>query len=229
VCQIQAHHAEARHADVSFRHRLKFLQVFDQFHLYLSPKHITLYLSNNLWTKNFHPLKLKRSSNEQRGTSRSLICWQRDDALIPKRLANKHKMPIALQLLLGAISCFALIFLARRLGPKHELRIYAISLIIAALIYVAFTARGATATWLALEIAGAVVFTLLALLGLKISVLILAFAWAAHAAWDVVLHKLTDAAFVPDWYPLACLSFDLLLAGYLVGQAFLPVKRARAR
>lgn len=138
-------------------------------------------------------------------------------------------MQVALQILLGAVSCLVLIFLARKLSPKHELRLYAISLIIAALIYVGFTARGATTVWLVLEIAGAAVFTLLALLGLKISTLILAFAWAAHAAWDVLLHKLLDAAFVPDWYPLACLGFDLLLAGYLVGQAFLPVKRATAR
>ncbi len=138
-------------------------------------------------------------------------------------------MPVALQLLLGAVSCFVLIFLARQLSPKRELRLYSVSLIIAALIYVGFTMRGATTAWLALELAGVAVFTLLALLGLKISALILAFAWAAHAAWDVLLHKLLDATFVPDWYPLTCLSFDLLLAGYLVGQAFLPVKRADAR
>jgi hypothetical protein len=60
------------------------------------------------------------------------------------------------------------------------------------------------------------VFTLLAWLGLKVSALILALAWAAHAAWDVLLHKLQNAAFVPDWYPLACLAFDLLLAAYIV-------------
>lgn len=138
-------------------------------------------------------------------------------------------MNVALQLFLGVVSCVVLILLARRLSPKLELRLYAVSLIIAALIYVGFTARGATFAWLALEVAGAAVFTLLALLGLKISALILAFAWALHAAWDVLLHKLLDAAFVPDWYPLTCLSFDLLLAGYLVGQAFLPVKRVPAR
>jgi hypothetical protein len=124
-------------------------------------------------------------------------------------------MPILLQLLLGALACLALIFLARRFGPKRELRLYAVSLIVAALIYVGFTARGATFSWLALEVAGLIVFTLLALLGLKMSALILALAWAAHSAWDVVLHKLMPAAFVPDWYPLTCLSFDLLLAAYI--------------
>jgi len=124
-------------------------------------------------------------------------------------------MQIVLQLRLGVICCGVLIFLARRQSPKHELRLYAVSLIIAALIYVGFTARGAAAAWLVLELAGLIVFTLLAWLGLKMSALILALAWAAHAAWDVFLHKLLDVAFVPDWYPLVCVGFDLLLAGYI--------------
>jgi hypothetical protein len=127
-------------------------------------------------------------------------------------------MQIAIQLLTGALACGLLIVLARRLKPGRELRLYALSLVIAALVYVGFTARGATLKWLALELAGLAVFTLLAWLGLKVSALILAFAWAAHAAWDALLHKLPGVAFVPDWYPLACLSFDLLLAGYIVAR-----------
>ena len=37
-----------------------------------------------------------------------------------------------------------------------------------------------------------------------------------HAAWDVGLHLLGGGtAFAPTWYPLLCLSFDLLVAGYI--------------
>jgi hypothetical protein len=125
---------------------------------------------------------------------------------------------IAIQLLTGVVACGAFILLARRLKPERELRLYALSLVIAALVYVGFTVRGATLKWLALELAGLALFTLLAWLGLKVSALILALAWAAHAAWDVLLHKLQDVAFVPDWYPLACLGFDLLLAGYIAAR-----------
>ena len=124
-------------------------------------------------------------------------------------------MQIVLQLLIGAISCGVFIALARRLKPRLELRLYALALVIAALIYVGFTARGATLLWLTLELAGLAVFTLCAWLGLKTSALILAFAWAAHAAWDVILHKFLDVAFVPGWYPVVCVGFDLLLAGYI--------------
>lgn len=127
-------------------------------------------------------------------------------------------MQFAIQLLTGVVACGVFILLARRLKPERELRLYALSLVIAALAYVGFTARGAPLKWLALELAGLAMFTLLAWLGLKVSALILAFAWAAHAAWDVLLHKLTRVSFVPDWYPLACLGFDLLLAGYIVAR-----------
>ena len=125
-------------------------------------------------------------------------------------------MQIALQLLIGMVACGVFIVVARSLGQQRELRLYAIGLVIAALIYVGFTAQGvAPPGWLALELAGLLVFTLCAWLGLKVSALILALAWAAHAAWDVILNKLLDVAFVPDWYPLVCVGFDLLLAGYI--------------
>lgn len=124
-------------------------------------------------------------------------------------------MQIALQLLIGVVACGVFILVARTLKPERELRLYATGLVIAALIYVGFTAQGAAPAWLFLELAGLVVFTLLAWLGLKISALILAFAWAAHVAWDLALHKLLDVAFVPDWYPVVCVGFDLLLAGYI--------------
>jgi hypothetical protein len=128
-------------------------------------------------------------------------------------------MRIIIQLLLGALSCIVLIVLARRMRPEHELRLYAVSLIIAALIYMGLAARGASLRWLVLELTGVLVFTLFAVLGLKMSAWILALGWALHAAWDAILHKLTEAAFVPQWYPLVCLSFDLFLAGYIIVRA----------
>jgi hypothetical protein len=114
-----------------------------------------------------------------------------------------------------------LILLARRMGAAGELRLYALSLVGAALIYVAFAARGgAGAGWLLVEIGGLLVFAFLAFAGLKSAALVLAFGWGLHAVWDAVLHKLREAAFVPDWYPFMCLSFDLLLAAYIATRDF---------
>ena len=127
-------------------------------------------------------------------------------------------MLVILQLLSGAAACAVFICLARRLAPHVELRLYALSLIAAAFIYVAFLARGASLAWLVLELTGLALFTLAALAGLKISHWFLAAGWAAHAAWDVALHKLFETSFVPGWYPLVCGGFDLLLAAYVAAR-----------
>jgi hypothetical protein len=39
--------------------------------------------------------------------------------------------------------------------------------------------------------------------------------WAAHAAWDVLLHQVLSVGFVPEWYPVVCLGFDVLLAAHI--------------
>jgi hypothetical protein len=73
---------------------------------------------------------------------------------IQKHLTVEYQMQVAIQLLIGTVACGVLILLARRLEAERELRLYALSLVIAALVYVGFTLRGATLRWLALELAG---------------------------------------------------------------------------
>ena len=43
--------------------------------------------------------------------------------------------------------------------------------------------------------------------------------WALHVAWDVGLHLVEVRAFVGTWYPNACITFDLIVAGYLLWRA----------
>jgi hypothetical protein len=131
---------------------------------------------------------------------------------------------IALHILLGVLFGAAFVLAARRLAPGRELTIYAAGLFAAALVYAAFAvAVRAPGAWLAVEFAGLVVFTLLALPGLKGSPLPLALGWAAHALWDLLLHShaLThaggaDVHIVPGWYRLLCAGFDFALAAYLL-------------
>ena len=66
-----------------------------------------------------------------------------------------------------------------------------------------------------IELIGVVVFTLIAVLGLRVSIWFLALGWTAHVLWDVLLHLVREQPFVPDWYPVACISFDLIVAGYI--------------
>jgi hypothetical protein len=125
-------------------------------------------------------------------------------------------MATTIQLLFGALSCLVFVLVARLAGLKREVRLYATALVAAALIYVGFAVVGGAAiSWLALESGGLLLFSLVALLGLRISAWALVMGWAAHAGWDVLLHKVLAVGFVPEWYPVVCLGFDLFLAGYI--------------
>ena len=128
---------------------------------------------------------------------------------------REHFMPAVIQLLAGALASLAFVLLARRAGSKREATIYAAALVVAALIYVGFAAVGGALPWVALEAGGLVLFSVVALLGLRISVWALALGWIAHAGWDVLPHKVLSVGFVPEWYPFVCIGFDLFLAGYI--------------
>lgn len=122
---------------------------------------------------------------------------------------------VTFQIFLGAIFSLGLIVFTRRMNSQWEFLIYSVSLIIAALIYVGFALRGGALAWITLEVFGLAFFSVLAILGLKVSAWVLVFGWLLHPAWDVLLHLLPDVVFVPHWYPITCVSFDLLLAGYI--------------
>lgn len=120
-----------------------------------------------------------------------------------------------LWLFLGLALGAAFLALARARG-RGEVRILALGLLVAALIYVAFALAGADGKWVLVEVAGVAVYGALAWLGLRRSLLWLAAGWALHPLWDAGLHLMGGgAAFAPEWYVLACISFDLLVGAYI--------------
>ena len=127
---------------------------------------------------------------------------------------------MVLQLALG-LALGALFILYARTGRGRESPVFAVGLVVAAVIYIGFAfAYGAPPRSLLLESLGVLPFGLLAWLGVRRSQLWLAFGWAAHVAWDLGLNWGAGAPpFVPSWYPVVCTSFDLLLAGYIAGSS----------
>lgn len=119
-----------------------------------------------------------------------------------------------LALLLGAALSVGLVRLARTLPPGGERRVYAVGLVVAAVVYVVFgVAGGASARWLGLEILGVIIYGAAAWAGLRGWPPLLAAGWAAHVAWDVLLHvNGVGAEYTPRWYPWLCVSFDLVVA-----------------
>lgn len=124
-------------------------------------------------------------------------------------------------LLVGAALSLALVGLARRYPPGRERHVYAVGLVVTALIYVVFgVADGAGARWLALEILGVLLYGAAAWAGLRGRPWLLAVGWAAHVAWDVLLHLSgAGSEYTPHWYPWLCVSFDLVVAAAVLASS----------
>src|SRR5215212_6864478 len=76
---------------------------------------------------------------------------------------------------------------------------------------------GTQPIWTLVELVQVVVFGTVALLGLRGSPYWLAAGWALHPLWDVVLHYIGPGhSFTPWTYAIACVSFDWLIAIYIV-------------
>ncbi|MEZ4664857.1 MAG: DUF6010 family protein [Caldilineaceae bacterium] len=120
-------------------------------------------------------------------------------------------------LLLGLVLAMPFLLWARSRGPQREPAFWALGLIGAAIIYIGFAIAWGNSGWVAVEIGGLLVYSLFVWLARRRGMVWLAVGWAAHPLWDVVLHWLGAGHMVaPEWYVFACLSFDMLVAGYIL-------------
>lgn len=120
-------------------------------------------------------------------------------------------------LMIGLILAGCFIFYGRSRGERHELWVLSVGLIIAAVIYIGFAFFWGSAIWIIVEILGVLLYSIFVLLGLKFSLIWLALGWALHPVWDGALHLFGPARSVaPEWYVVACISFDLVVAGYIL-------------
>ena len=120
-----------------------------------------------------------------------------------------------------ALIAIAVTFAIERLGgPRYARLLAGVGLIAASLFYVYFAARAnESALWNIGELLGVAVFGTMAVLGMRGSRWWLVAGWALHPLWDVVLHYfLPGRSFAPLGYVFACLSFDLLVAGYIAAR-----------
>lgn len=122
-----------------------------------------------------------------------------------------------LWVLLGALATLPLLHLGRQRSPRGERLQWAVGLWVAAWIYVGFAVLGQSGWgWLGIELVGVALYGVLAWTGRSRSAW-LAAGWALHVLWDVFLHGGHGTAFVPGWYPPACLGFDVAVAAYWLG------------
>lgn len=120
-------------------------------------------------------------------------------------------------LVLGIVLTIPLLLFAQRLKYRTLTLLFGRSLLVAALIYLGFAVLWGTSTWVVIELAGVAAYGLFYWLALRSSLIWLSFGWLLHPVWDLVLHMHGPGAHVaPHWYAVACLSFDVVVAGYIL-------------
>lgn len=116
-------------------------------------------------------------------------------------------------LVAGLLSGWWYIRFASKGHYRREQKAYSNGLVIAAVIYVVFALFHLDVTWICIELLGVVACVIFAWLGRRVSFYFVAAGWLVHPAWDVLLHLAGPGRHIaPDWYAIACLSFDFLLA-----------------
>ena len=113
-----------------------------------------------------------------------------------------------MQYVIGVTLAAAVALFATVVGLARERSFYATVLIVVGSYYVLFAAMGASSRTLMAEVGFALIFLLLAVLGFKRSVWVLAAALIGHGIFDFVHHFLIDNPGVPPWWPGFCLAFD---------------------
>lgn len=113
-------------------------------------------------------------------------------------------------------------------SSSDRARTLGFALVVASFVYVAFAMAAMESSWLLVEIGGVLLFLAFAALGQKRSLYWLAAGWGLHIVWDLGLHVVSTAEFVPFWYPVACTSFDLVVSGYVVRLARAPFSPTEA-
>jgi len=96
-------------------------------------------------------------------------------------------------------------------------QVLGLSLLVAALLYIGFAVVGGSGSWLAVEIIGLPIYGVFYYLSGKYTGMWLSLGWLLHPLWDLVLHLNGPGGHgVPAWYPIACVSFDIAVALYIL-------------
>jgi hypothetical protein len=127
--------------------------------------------------------------------------------------------------LIGIVLALATVALASWIGLDRR-TFYATVLIVVATYYALFAVVGSSSRALLIELAVMGLFVLLAAIGFRTSMWIVAAGLALHGAFDFFVHGgLVTNPGMPAWWPAFCGAYDVAAA---IALAFLIWKRPRA-
>ena len=121
--------------------------------------------------------------------------------------------------ILSAVGCsLVIIILARVLSKVFTTKLFAASILVAiAFIYVGFSLKGNPISLIILEIAAALVFYFIALVGYKSNPALIAYGIIGHGVWDFLHHRLAlIPTSIPTYWPLFCSVVDLITGIYFL-------------
>jgi hypothetical protein len=120
-----------------------------------------------------------------------------------------------MEFVIGLVLALAVTGFATAIGLDRDRAFYPTVLIVVASYYVLFATMAASSQIVLVETLVGVAFLLVAVIGFKTSLWLVAAALAGHGAFDFV-HSLAIAnPGVPQWWPGFCLAFDVTAAAVL--------------
>ncbi len=132
-------------------------------------------------------------------------------------------LEVASYLVIGTAVGIGMVIYVRKMPEPERRAMLAQALVVATFVYVAFAMAAMEDAWLMVEIGGVLLFVGIAYLGYRHSLWWLAAGWFAHVLWDVALHVAVDVDFVPLWYPVACIGFDVIV-GVSIGRTLVVAR-----
>jgi hypothetical protein len=128
-----------------------------------------------------------------------------------------------MEFVLGLVLSLAVTGSATAIGLDRDRAFYPTLLIVIASYYVLFAAMGASGQTVIVESVLAGAFVLVAVIGFKTSLWLVATALVGHGVFDFAHHLLVENPGVPRWWPGFCLAVDVTAGGFL---AVLLMKRS---
>lgn len=124
-------------------------------------------------------------------------------------------MDLVLPVTVGAGVALGVFLLGRLARFDRERAFYSVVLIVVASYYDLFAVMGGSTRALVLESLGFCFFLVLAVVGFKRSLWLVAAGLAAHGVFDFFHGRLIADPGVPAWWPSFCLSYDVTAALFL--------------
>jgi hypothetical protein len=122
---------------------------------------------------------------------------------------------LQMEYLIGLLLCLAVAGMAIFVGFDRERAFYPTVLIVVGSYYVLFALMGASSRTLVIEIAIAVAFLLVSIIGYKKNLWFIAIALVGHGVFDGLHQLLFENPGVPRWWPGFCMTFDVILGALL--------------